>query len=227
MKTGVFLLFAIYLIVPALNAQTFTGSFDLVVNHYYPNGNERIDTISYFFGKDKTAIIIYGKRRDPDMRMVFSPKDSTITNLFEMNGKKTGYILPMDEKHWPGMQYALRPYNAGPRKKLNYTGNETTLEGYHCREVLADNGKYFATIMLAEDIKLSMSSVFSYQSVGAGKSQDESGLFDKFGVQELPLELNLKSKEEKANVIIRVVNFNKAFPDTIFSTESHSLSKVE
>ncbi len=227
MKTVLSLLFSIYLIGPSLDAQTYTGSFDLVVTHYYPNGNERSDTISYYFGKDKTAIIIYGRRRDPDMRMVFSPKDSTITSLFEMNGRKGGFILPMDDKHWPGMQYALRPFGTRPRKKLNYTGNKTELEGYLCREVLAENGEYSAKIMLAEDIKLSMSSVFSYQSVGAGKSQDESDLFDKFGIQELPLELNLISKEEKANLIIRLVNFNESIPDTIFSTKGHSLSKVD
>lgn len=227
MKTVLSLLFAIFLTPTLLNAQTFTGSFDLVVRHHYPNGNERIDTISYFLGKDKSAMIMYGKRRDPDMRMVFNKQDSTITNLFEMNGKKGGYILPMDKKHWPGMQYALRPFNSGPRKKLNYTGNETTLEGYHCREVRAEIEEYAATMMLAEDIKLSMSSVFSYQSVGAGKSQDESNLFDKFGVQELPLLLNLKSKEGKANVVIRVVNIKKTFPDKVFSTAGHTLSSVE
>ncbi|GAB2992284.1 hypothetical protein [uncultured Cyclobacterium sp.] len=227
MKTVLSLLFAIFLIPTLLNAQTFTGSFDLVVRHHYPNGNERNDTISYFLGKEKSAMIIYGKRRDPDMRMVFNKQDSTITNLFEMNGKKGGYILPMNEKHWPGMQYALRPFNSGPRKKLNYTGKETTLEGYHCREVKAEIEEYAATMMLAEDIKLSMSSVFSYQSVGAGKSQDESNLFDKFGVQELPLLLNLKSKEGKADVVIRVVNIKKTIPDTVLSTAGHTLNSVE
>jgi len=227
MKPVLSFLFAFFLTTSTLTAQTFTGSFDLITTQHYPNGNVRSDTIAYFFGKEKTAIIIYGRRRDPDMRLVFSPKDSTITSLFEMNGRKGGFILPMDEKHWPGMQYALRPFGNGPRKKLNYTGNNTILEGYLCREVLAENEEYSAKIMLAEDIKLSMSSVFSYQSVGAGKSQDESDLFDKFGIQELPLELNLKSKEGKAKVIIRLVNFNESIPDTIFSTKGHSLSKVD
>lgn len=226
MKIILSLLFAIFLTLPTLTAQNFTGSFDLIATHHYLNGNIRSDTISYFFGKEKTAIIIYGRRRDPDMRMVFSPKDSTITSLFEINGRKGGYILPMDDKHWPGMQYALRPMGTGPRKKLNYTGKKTELEGYPCREVLAENGAYSAKIMLADDIKLSMTSVFGFQSVGAGKSQDESDLFDKFGIQELPLELHLKSKEKKANVIIRLVNFNEYIPDSIFSTDGHSLSKM-
>lgn len=227
MKIAFSPLFAIFAFPILLNAQTFTGSFDLVVRHHYPNGNERNDTISYFLGKDKSALVIYGKRRDPDMRMVFNKQDSTITNLFEMNGKKGGYILPMDNKHWPGMQYALRPFNSGPRKKLNYTGNETTLEGYHCREVMAEIEEYAATMMLAEDIKLSMSSVFSYQSVGAGKSQDESNLFDKFGIQELPLLLTLKSKKGKADVVIRVINIKDTIPNTVFSTAGYTLSSLK
>ncbi|WP_339677332.1 hypothetical protein [Cyclobacterium marinum] len=227
MKKDLSLFFAIFLIPTLLNAQTFTGSFDLVVRHHFPNGNERIDTISYFLGKAKSAIIIYGKRRDPDMRMVFNKQDSTITNLFEMNGKKGGYILPMDKKHWPGMQYALRSFNSGPRKKLNYTGNEATLEGYYCREVVAEIEEYAATMMLAEDIKISMSSVLSYQSVGAGKSQDESSLFDKFGVQILPLFIKLKSKVGKADVVMRVVNIKESFPEAIFDTEGHTLISVE
>lgn len=227
MKSIPSLLIAILLSVPTLSAQNFTGSFDLLTTHHYPNGNTRHDTISYFFGKEKTAVIVYGKRKDPDMRMVFSPKDSTITCLFEMNGRKGGYILPMDDKHWPGMQYALRPFDSGPRKELEYTGKKKVVEGFSCKEVLAENGKYSAKMMLAEDMKLSMSSVFSYQSVGAGKSQDESDLFDKFGVQELPLVLDLTSKEGKANVTIRLVNFNESVNDAVFSTDGHSLSKVE
>lgn len=221
------LIFAMYVFVPKLVAQTFTGSFDLLVSHHYPNGKERSDTISYFFGQEQTAIIIYGKRRDPDMRMVFSPKDSTITSLFEMNGKKGGFILPMDDQHWPGMQYAMRPFDAGPQKQLNFTGKESEIEGFLCREVLAGNEEYSAKIMLTEDIPLSMSRVFSYQSVGAGKSQNEAELFDTFGIQTLPLELDLTSKKGKANVSIRLVHLSESIPDTVFSTEGHTLSKVD
>jgi len=94
----------------------------MIATRHSTNGNVRHDTIGYFFENEKTAMMIHGRRNEPDKRMVFNPSDTTITCLFEMNGRKSGYVLPMDEEHWPGMPSAMRPYGAGPRSKLNYTG---------------------------------------------------------------------------------------------------------
>ncbi len=227
MKIILILSFTFFLSIPSLTAQTFTGSLDLVATQQYPNGNTRNDTISYYFGNEKTAILIYGRRNDPDMRMVFNSLDATITSLFEMNGKKGGFILPMDEEHWPGMPQALRPYGTVPRTELRYTGEEKRIEGFTCREVLAENDDYDAKMWLAEDIPLSMTRVLSYQSVGKGKSKKEIELFDQLGVEGLPLELFLKSKKGQADVTLHLINLNKTIEDTIFSTEGHMLSRIK
>lgn len=218
--------FTFFITIPSITAQIFIGSFDLVSTQHYPNGNVRSDTISYYFGKEKTAIVIYGRRNDPDMRMVFSPPDTTITSLYELRGKKGGFILPMDEEHWPGMPQSLRPYGSGPRTELDYTGEEKIIEDFTCREVLAENDDYNAILWLAEDIPLSMTRVLSYQSVGKGKSKKEIELFDQLGVEGLPLELFLKSKKAKADVTIQLINFSETINDTIFSIIGHKLSKV-
>ena len=227
MKIILPLLITFLLTVSSLSAQTFTGSFDLVATQHYTNGNVRSDTISYYFGNEKTAILIYGRRNDPDMRMVFSPLDTTITSLFEMRSKKGGFILPMDEEHWPGMPQALRLHGTEPHEELNYTGEEKIIEGFTCKEVLAANDDYTAKLWLAEGILLSMTHVLSYQSVGKGKSKKEIELFDQLGVEGLPLELYLKSKKGKANVTLHLINFNETFDENIFSTEGHTLSRVE
>tara|TARA_R110002020_G_scaffold214542_8_gene421605 strand:+ start:1238 stop:1924 length:687 start_codon:yes stop_codon:yes gene_type:complete len=213
--------------IPPLKAQSFIGSFDLVASQINKNGNARNDTLSYFFGADKTALIIHSKRNQPDMRLVFNPQNSTITGLFEMKGKKGGYILPMNEKHWPGMGYALRAYGTGPRKKLNYTGNTKVIEGLVCEEVLAESDEYNANLWVTGEIPLNMSSVLSYQSVGAGKSQKEREQFDQFGVEPLPLKMNLKSKTGKSNVQIKLINLRNFVNDSIFSSEGYMLSEVE
>ncbi len=218
---------AFVLSTSSLTAQSFTGSFDLVGIQNYPNGNERSDTISYYFGDDKTAILIYGRRNDPDMRMVFSPLDTTITSLYELNGKKGGFILPMDEEHWPGLPQSLRPYGSGPDTQQNYTGIEKMIEGHTCQEVLAESEDYSAILWVAEDIPLSMTRVLSYQSVGTGKSKKEIELFDQFGVEDLPLELFLKSKKGKADVTIHLINFINTVDTSFFSTQGHTLSKVD
>ena len=210
-----------------LHSQEFTGSFNLVVSQQYKNGNERSDTLSYLFGKDKTALIIHAKRNQPDLRLVFNPKDSTITGLFEQNGRKGGYILPMNEKYWPGMQVATRDYGTGPRTKLNYTGKTKVIEGYQTREVLAENDEYTANLWLPEAIELNMGSVFAYQSVGAGKDTKELELFDQFGVEGFPLELFLKSKTGRADVVIRVLNISEKINPSIFSSEGHTLNRIE
>jgi hypothetical protein len=208
-------------------AQEFSGSFDLVSTQLYQNGNERIDTISYYFSNEKTAILIHGRRNNPGLRMIFNPEDSTITSLFELNGKKGGFILPMDEDHWPGLPQSNRPHNTTPSKKLNYTGKEKVISGFPCKEVLAENDDYSAILWITEAIPLSMTRVLSYQSVGKGKSKKEIELFDRFGIDKLPLDLFLKSKKEMADVKLRLINFNQVIDDEIFSTEGHSLSKVD
>ena len=227
MKIVVSISLLLFLINSKLIAQTFIGSFNLVSTQNYPNGSSRNDTIGYYFGKEKTAILIFGRRNDPDMRMVFSPMDTTITSLFEINGKKGGFILPMDEEHWPGMLQALRPFGVGLHAGLNYTGEEKDIEGFVCKEVLAENEDYTAKMWLAEDIPLSMTKVLSYQSVGKGKSKKEIELFDQLGVEGLTLELFLKSKKGKADVTLHLIDFSEAFDDSIFSDIGHTLSKIE
>ena len=227
MKLTILLLFISILNINSINAQYFVGSFDLVASQIPSNGNSRSDTLSYYYGEYKTAIIIHSKRKQPEMRLVFDPRDSTITGLFKMKGKKSGYILPMDENHWPGMPYAFKTYGTGPRAELNYTGDSKEIEGLICQEVLAESNEYSASLWITGEIPLTMSSVLSYQSVGAGKSQKELEQFHQFEVEPLPLELNLKSKTGKSDIQIKIINLRKSVNDSIFSTEGHSLSKVE
>jgi hypothetical protein len=226
-KSLLLILFLLAITSHPLISQTFTGSFDLVAVQNYPNGNERKDTLSYYFGEIQTAIVIYGKRNQPDMRLVFNSQKETITGLFEMNGEKGGYILPMDETHWPGLHYAKIPYGAGPRSVMNYTGSEKVIEGYKCKEVLAENEEYTASLWLANEIPMSMSRVLSYQSVGKGKSRKELELFDQFGIEGLPLIMELKSKMKKADVTIFLVNIKTRFDPEVFSSEGHSLRNIE
>jgi len=198
----------------------------MIATRHSTNGNVRHDTIGYFFENEKTAMMIHGRRNEPDKRMVFNPSDTTITCLFEMNGRKSGYVLPMDEEHWPGMPSAMRPYGAGPRSKLNYTGKEKKIEGFLCKEVMAEDDEYSAKLWLAEDIRLSMTRVLSYQSVGKGKSKKEIELFDQFGVEGLPLEMNLRSRKGKADVELKLVHLSDSFDRAVFSSQGHEVSRI-
>jgi len=208
-------------------SQSYIGSFDLVASQNYTNGNIQRDTISYYFGNEKTAILIHGRGESQNMRMVFSTSDTIITSLFEINGKKGGFILPMNDDYWPGISHALRPYDKGPRKELNYTGKEKHIEGFTCREVLAENEDFNVVLWVAEDIPLSMTQVFSYQSVGKGKTIKEMEMLDKFGLKGLSLELILKSKQGGADVTIQLMNFTETFDENIFSTDGYELIEVE
>ena len=141
-------------------AQNFTGSFDLVVGSENPNSNSRSDTLSFFFGENKTALIIHA---------VLNPKDSTITGLFEVNEKKGGYVLPMNKKYWPSMDYALSDYGTGPKKQLNITGEQKKINGVYCSEMICNTDKFEGSFWIAEEIELSLVQVMAYQTVGAGK----------------------------------------------------------
>lgn len=226
MKLHLLLIF-IFFSIQSITPQNFTGSFDLIAEQNYPNGNARSDTISYYFGNEKTAIVIHDKRNQPDMRMVFHPADSAITALFEINGKKSGYILPMNDQHWPGMRHAFRSLGTRPKTETNYSGEAKAIEGYLCRKAIAESSDYDAVLWIAEDIPLSMMRVLSYQTVGEGKSQKELEQFDQFGAEGLPLEMHLTSKKGKADVTIRLENFKEEIDDSIFSIEGHSINEVE
>lgn len=208
------------------SADTFIGSFIFVAEQNYKNGNTRTDTVSYYFGKKKSAIIIHAKRNQPDMRMVFNPTDSTITALFKMNEKNSGYVLPMTEKQWPGMRHALQPSKSVSPTKLDYSGDTKNIEGFTCRKVLAESSDYHAELWLTEDIHLTMLQVLGYQTIGAGKSQNELEQFEQFGVEGLPLEMFLTSKKDKADVNIYLKNFHETVNDSIFSIEGHSVSDL-
>ncbi len=210
-----------------LPAGTFLGSFDFIASQEYPNGTTRSDTISYFFGIQETAILIHAGKNQPDMRMVINAADSTITGLFEMQGKKGGYILPMNDHYWPAMRHAFQPNSNTVQPGKDPSGDSKMIEGYRCRKVLAESSDYNAELWVTNEIPLSMPQLLSYQAIGVGKSQKELEQFEQFGVDGLPLEMKLTSKKGKANVAIRLANFRKTLDESVFSREGHTLSAIE
>lgn len=221
------ILIFILLTLSANAADPFMGSFDLQATLTYKIDRKSSDTINYYFTETKTAIYIHTPSNQPDMKMIFDFVDSTITSLFEMNGKKGGYILPMDEKHWPGLPESKSNTSTLVKQKSFYTGETKVIDGLECKEAKVEDDNYEVTLWLYEGYELSMLQVLSYQSVGKGKSKKELEMFEKFGINSLPIEMELISKTGKADVIIKLVNFKENVPDNIFSTEGHNLSKVD
>lgn len=210
-----------------LAAGTFVGSFDFIASQDYPNGTTRSDTISYFFGIRETAVLIHSRNNQPDMRLVINPADSTITGLFEIQGNKGGYVLPMNEQYWPGMRHAFPPAGSTVQSAKTPSGDSKIIEGYSCRKVLTESIDYSAELWMTDEIPLSMPQLLSYQAIGAGKSQKEVEQFNQFKVSGLPLEMTLTSKKGKANVTIRLSNFRKSVDESIFSKEGHKLATIE
>ena len=208
-------------------AQEFTGSFDLISTQAYKNGNVRHDSIAYFIDKDQSAIKIKGKRNQPDVRMIFNFKQETITNTFILNGKKSGYILPMDKEHWPGLPEARRDGSSGNEGTYELSGEEKEFQGYTCKLVNAENSEYKALLWIADEIPLSMAQVLSYQSVGKGKSRKELDLFNEFGIDKLPIKMQLFSKTGKADVTIELINIKETVDRSVFSTDGYNLSRME
>lgn len=221
------LLLLLILALPLNATEQFTGSFDLHATLTYKNDRKSSDTINYYFTETKTAIYIHTPSNQPDMKMIFDFVDSTITSLFEVNGKKSGFILPMDEKHWPGLPESKSNTSTLVKQKSFYTGETKVIDGLECKEAKVEDDNYEVTLWLYEGYELSMLQVLSYQSVGKGKSKKELEMFEKFGINSLPIEMELISKTGKADVIIKLVNFQDNVPDDIFSTEGHNLSKVD
>jgi len=217
----------VFLIICSVSAQDFSGSFDMHLTQAYQNGNTRTDTLSYFFGKNRTALIIHGRRNQPDMRLIFNFTDTTITNLFEMNGKKGGYILPMDNEHWPGLAHIEKDALPCDLNQMDQSGESKMIEGYSCYKVLADNSEYHGELWVTPEIPLSMLTILSYQSVGKGKSEKELELYEQMEVNCLPLEMNLESKLGKADVQLTIENISTVVPENIFSTKGHEVSRMD
>jgi len=226
MKKLLYSFFVFLFAIGSSYCQEFTGSFDVFVTQKYKNGNSRTDTISYYFNVDRTAMIIHGRQNQPDMRMIFNFSDTTITNLFEMNGRKGGYILPMDDEHWPGLAYIRKGSAPCEDGSIEYSGKSKAIEGYVCKEVIADNAEYNGKLWVTNEIPLSMRTILSYQSVGKGKSKKEIELFDQMNVSCLPLEMDLESKLGKADVQLRIANISDDVPTAVFSSEGHEVNRI-
>ncbi|MEM0518667.1 MULTISPECIES: hypothetical protein [Aequorivita] len=207
-------------------AQNFTGSFDLVIGPENPDVNSRSDTLSFFFGENKKALIIHARGNQPDLRLVFSPKDSTITGLFIVNEKKGGYILPMNKKYWPSMDYALRDYGTGPRKQLNTANEQKEINGYLCNKMVCSFDKLEATFWIANEIELSLVQVLAYQTVGAGKDDSAVEMLANCGIQGFSMLAKIHVRERKDPVLLSILNLNDTFDDAIFSTEGHTLADM-
>jgi len=204
MKIGILtVVFLIPFYLPA--QQDFVGSFDLVSEQTYKNGNVRHDTLNYSFEVDKTIMTIQARGNQPDVKMIFDFADSTIKTEFVMRGKPGGYILPMDLEHWPGMNRSASKEQTDIDKNLE----SREVEGVDVYKVVASSDDYDAELWVTDKYNLSMLQLLSYQSVGKGKSKKELEMFDKFKLFNLPLIMKLESKKGKADVKIRLINISE------------------
>ncbi|MDC8000493.1 hypothetical protein POV26_05565 [Aequorivita todarodis] len=221
------ILIAIFFIANQMGfTQNFTGSFELKISQESSSGNKHSDSVSYFFGKDKTAIIIHAGGNQPDLRLVFSPADSTITGLFEMNGKKGGYILPMNNKYWPTMKYASGEKDVLSNSEVNYTENRKEINGYSTQEIFCGNEEIDATFWVAKEIELSLTQVMAYQFVGAGKDGEEIETLANCGIKGLALYTTLFDKKRNGSIILQIENLSKKIDAEVFNTEGHELSDM-
>lgn len=222
-----------HLLLPALfalaswsaAAQGLDCSFTLVTSQTNSSGITRWDSIAYSFEGPNTAIMMFGQRGQPDVRLLFDPAAKTITQLHEINGKKGGFVFAMSEKRWPGMPYST--VTAGSGEQMDWTGKQKEIADHECHEAMAENADYTALVWVAKDIPLSMLRVFSYMSVGAGKSTEEAELLAQMSLSGFPMEMHLTSKADKPKVTIRVENFRSSPDLSLFDTAGHTTTFVE
>jgi hypothetical protein len=219
------LFYAVLFTITATNAQ-FTGSFNFIMTQEYQNGNTRTDTISYTFAEAKSAIIIHARGNQPDLRLIFHPGDSTITGLFEQNGRKGGYILPMNEQSWPAMHYALRDYGTGPRTQLHYTNQSKEILGYTSHEIRCEEDDFSASLWIAPEIPLSLTAVLAYQFVGVGEDLKDLDRFSRCGVQGFAMETYINDKKRNATITLKIEDFSDEFDKAIFNTEGFQVSDM-
>ncbi|MCB0770818.1 MAG: DUF4412 domain-containing protein [Flavobacteriales bacterium] len=217
----------LYLTLLALLASAASAqqcSFVLVSSQTNSSGDTRTDSITYSFDGPNVAMLMHGRGNQPDVRLVFDPAAGAITQLHTINGMKGGFVFAMSEKRWPGMTYSQDTPTGG---KVKYTGKEKVIQGHTCKEMKVSGSEYSGTAWVAEDIPLSMLRVFSYQSVGAGKSTTEADNLKAMGMNGLPLEMTLKSTTGKADVQLLVLDYQPTVDASLFNTEGHSTTFVE
>lgn len=206
-------------------AQGSDCSFTLVTSQTNSSGITRRDSIAYSFEGPNTAIMKFGRHGQPNVRLLFDPEAKTITQLHEINGKKGGFVFAMNERRWPGMPYSIDTAGSGGR--MEWTGKRKVIEGHECYEAKTENADYTAMVWVAKDIPLSMLRVFSFQSVGAGKSTEEAELLAQMSLSGFPMEMHLTSKADKPTVTIRVEDFRNSADLSLFDTAGHSTTLVE
>lgn len=226
MKNLLFL-FVTTLLPWPVQSQAFVGSFTMSVSQAYKNGKERSTNMGFALAKDKTAMKIAAQGNDPEIKLIFDFPAKTITQLFEMNGKKSGFILPMDMEHWPGMAYAKGEVAPTAKAEVKRTGQKKSIEGHACEEVLAENDQYQFQMWVAPGLNLSMTELLAYQSVGKGESREEVEMMAAMNLKGFPMEMKLTSKTDKADVHILISDINNEVGPEAFSTEGHELVKAE
>lgn len=204
----------------------YIWSFDFIANQEYENGTVRSDTIQYFFAQDKTAILIKAGGNQPDLRLIFSEKDSIITGLYEYKNNKAGYILPMNEKYWSGMRYALRDYGTGHSTTLDTTGTKKVIKEVDFYEMRCDNEIFTGTFWITQEIEISLVQILGYQTVGAGENTSEVEMLDACGLKGLSIETILIDKKRNSKIKLFTKNFKKEFTDSIFNTKGYILSDM-
>ena len=200
----------------------FIGQFQCITSQESQNGNTRIDTMNYFFGKEKTALIIKAGGNQPDLRLVFSKADSTITGLFKNNGKKGGYILPMNKKYWPAIEIALPKAN-NTEETFKISSDEKMIDGYVCHYLECTTEEFTGNFWMTPEIPLTLPQILAYSFVGAGEETSELDWLLTCEAQHFILLAEIEDKKRNARITIQIQNIDNSVNDAMFNMEDYSL----
>lgn len=201
-------------------SKVFVGSVDMKISTNNASDNHEMPTMTYYSNGEKLAIkmnIDQGKGMQKEMRMIFDPKEKTMTTLEATS--KMAMVMKIPDLTGHIDEDSLKMKNV----KVEKTNETKDIEGFKCRKIIltSDDGVY--EFWITKEIKGTLAGLMG-QMGGNNKNPFGDSMKSMKG---FVLEAKLQNTDSNDIVTMNFTNIKLGQPDAaLFSTDGYKVQDM-
>ncbi|MDX2282689.1 MAG: hypothetical protein NW241_00945 [Bacteroidia bacterium] len=208
----------------------FQGSFTMEFNSY-KNGKLDKDNpiiVQYHVDEYRFAMVPQPASDGASSIIIYDRQKRTMTTKsVDSKGKKTAtvmniprFMLTVDAKGSPD----AAPASNGTTVKA--TGRTKTIEGFLCKEWIADGPESSTTMWITTDWAFNYATVFDFVKVWDAQSGMTTGASNQYQVSGSWLEMHTQSKKEDSKTDNFIKNIRRMHDASVFSLDGYEVSDM-
>lgn len=209
----ILLVFLIIICCQLSNAQTFTGSFKMLISG--DNMKQPIEMMCYYKDKKMATVMSPEQMKGGTVRTIFDYQTQETTMLMDMNGNKMGFKSKLKD-----IQAKIAD---AEQPKITETKETKTIDGHTCKKLISETESSIIDMWIAQDMDFNLQSVFANMRGPKGGGMGDMARYAKY-MKGPSLETTVTDKKKGSKATILIKDIQKgSVPEDMFSTEGYTI----